>query len=76
MGVSDSKISIGTKSTKIQNTEENIDYKASVNMRKAKNELYYLFLNDKLIHVEKIEEIQEELNKLNKDFEILKNKNK
>jgi hypothetical protein len=77
MGTTDSKISIGTKSTKTQNdTDENIDYKNEKNMRKAKNELYYLFLNDKLIHVEKIEEIQTEMDKLKKEFEIMKSENK
>jgi hypothetical protein len=74
------KAAIGTRSsrthlTKLQLEDENVNYKDKKYMKKAKEELYDLFCSDKLIHVEKIAELVQELDILENDNKNLTTEN-
>jgi hypothetical protein len=51
-----------------------IDYKDPVNMYRAKEELYTLFLEGKIVHLEKLEKLEDELKEVRGENEKLKRK--
>jgi hypothetical protein len=67
MGNTESKVEIGPKSSLergLEMTNTEIDYKDPQNSKKAKKELYALFLDDKLVHVSRVEESTERISQL------------
>ena len=63
---------LGTKSTKkIPFSDSELDYKDRKNTKKAKKELYDLFLQDKIIHSEKYDDILKKNNILDNQNKIL-----
>lgn len=62
-----SKVSTGLI---LSNTE--LDYKDSKHARQAKNELYELFLADKILHIDSIQDEIESIDQLKIENDILK----
>jgi len=52
--------------------DDNHDYKHKNNSRKAKNELYDLFLEDKIVHAENMEKLMNQYEALEKENKRLK----
>jgi hypothetical protein len=64
---------IGNRSLKNNILDDSeIDYKSPENKTKAKNELYSLFIDEKLVHITKIKEIDMEISKLHEEIYNLK----
>lgn len=74
MGNEQSK-AIGPRSLRSETLElsdEEIDYKDVKNASKAKKELYALFIDDKLTHVSKLEELTTQLDKIEEENKSLR----
>jgi hypothetical protein len=61
------------KDTKTGEMKE-IDYKDPINMYRAKEELYTLFLEGKIVHLEKVEKLESELKEMKDENATLKRK--
>lgn len=69
MGAENSKpLTIGSKSKNYIIDDENIDYKDKKYARKAKEELYELFMENKIVHVSVYKELEKNNQKLNKEI--------
>jgi len=75
MGNDISKTQIGPKSQRIDSlklSDAEIDYKQEKNAGIAKKELYDLFLDDKIVHVSKIEEALDKIEIMKNETDSLK----
>ena len=75
MGQDFSKLEIGPRSSRVEvikdvNTE--IDYKNTNNTSAAKKELYELFMDDKIVHISKLEEAEDKLEQEQKNHSYIR----
>lgn len=73
MGVETSR-PLGSNSYLMSLYNDNIDYKDPENAYKTKKELYNLFINDKLAHIETVEYLEIKIDELSEENEQLRYK--
>jgi hypothetical protein len=72
MGESSSKYPVGSKSSLPFENDKDIDYHDPKNIKIAQEELYKLFLESKLVHVDKLDEVYKNIDSLEKENKALK----
>lgn len=50
---------------------EEIDYRDPINAQKAKNELYALFIDDKIVHISRLDEAENKIAEMEKKIKAL-----
>jgi chromatin segregation and condensation protein Rec8/ScpA/Scc1 (kleisin family) len=63
---------VGPKSTHKDEGSDEVDYKDPRNEARARNELYNLFQEDKIVHVAKLEEAEDKIQRLERENAELK----